>query len=166
MHENSSTESIQNRRRKSSITISKHLPRNPATISHLAEGADFNSLPFTNRNSTFHSSTFPPSTDQERHWDVNSSAGTDVRYTSSNTVQNENFDYFNSSQGLTFPAAQIFENSGCTSGAENPAMAFFTEADISQPCINNIEFMQHYPNLYFYNQLPANSQDLEDHPTI
>ncbi|GIX94289.1 hypothetical protein CEXT_345051 [Caerostris extrusa] len=77
-----------------------------------------------NRTSTFQSSTFRQSTDQERHWDVNSTAGTDVRYASSNTIQNENFDYFNSSQGLTFPAAAIFENSYCTSGVENPAMAF------------------------------------------
>ncbi|GIY71199.1 hypothetical protein CDAR_38311 [Caerostris darwini] len=136
----------------------------PATIWHSAEGADYNTLPFTNRTSTFQSSTFPQSTNQESHSDVNITSGTNVRYASSNTVQNENFDYFNSSQGLTFQAAQTFENSDCTSGAENPAMAYFTAADTSQlnpvqqPCTNNIELMQHDPNLSFYNQLPPNSQ--------
>ncbi|GIX83815.1 hypothetical protein CDAR_537731 [Caerostris darwini] len=115
----------------------------PAATSHSTEGADFNSLQFTNRTSTFQSSTFPPSTDQQRHWDVNSTAGTNVRYAWSNTIQNENFDYFNSSQGLTFPATQTFENSDYTSGAENPAMAFITEADtnelnpVEQPCTYN-----------------------------
>ncbi|GIY74215.1 hypothetical protein CDAR_426171 [Caerostris darwini] len=66
----------------------------PATISHSAEGTDFNSLALTNR-----TSTFPQIIDQESHWDVNSTASTAVRYASSNAVQNEHFDYFNSSQG-------------------------------------------------------------------
>ncbi|GIY39359.1 TD and POZ domain-containing protein 1 [Caerostris darwini] len=61
---------------------------NTAKISH---STDFNSLPFTNR-----TSTFPQSINQESHWDVNSTAGTDVRYVSSNKVH-ENFNYFNSS---------------------------------------------------------------------
>ncbi|GIY99187.1 hypothetical protein CEXT_5301 [Caerostris extrusa] len=145
--------------------ISKEIP---ATISNSAVGADFNSLAFINRTSTFQSSTFPQSTKQGSHWDVNSTAGTDVRYASSNTVQNESFDYFNSSQGLTFPAAQTFENSDYNFGAENPAMAFITEADTSQlnpveqPCKNNSVFMQHSPNVSFYNQLPPNSRLLED----
>ncbi|GIY62335.1 hypothetical protein CEXT_295951 [Caerostris extrusa] len=141
-------------------TLKKSLP---ATISHSAEGADLNSLAFTNRTSTFQSSTFPPSTDQECHWDVNSTAGTDVRYASSNAVQNENFNYFNSSQGLTFSAAQHFENSACTSGVENPAMPYFNAAytselnPVEQPCTNYSAWMQHYPDLSFYNQLPPNS---------
>ncbi|GIY10922.1 hypothetical protein CDAR_561741 [Caerostris darwini] len=103
----------------------------PATISHSAEGADVNSSAFMNRTTTLQSSTFPQSTDRERHWDVNSTAD-------------------------------------CTSGVENPAMAFFTEADtrllnpVQEPCINNIELMQHDPNLSFYNQLPSNSRGLED----
>ncbi|GIX98425.1 hypothetical protein CDAR_253971 [Caerostris darwini] len=46
----------------------------PATISHSAEGADFNTLALTNR-----TSTFSRSTDQERHWNVNSTAGTNAR---------------------------------------------------------------------------------------
>ncbi|GIY04895.1 hypothetical protein CDAR_54431 [Caerostris darwini] len=92
----------------------------PVTISHSAEGADFNTLALTNR-----TSTFPRSTDQERHWNVNSTAGTNARYVSRNTVQNENSDYINSSQLI--PPAQYFENSDCTSGAENPAMAFLPQ---------------------------------------
>ncbi|GIX94284.1 hypothetical protein CEXT_345021 [Caerostris extrusa] len=134
----------------------------PATISHSAEGADYNSLPFTNRTSTFQSSIFPQTINQERHWDVNNTAGTNVRYASSNTVQNENFDYLNSSQGLTFPAAQTFENSDCTSGAEIPAMAFITEADtnelnpVEQPCTYNSAWQQQNPDLSFYNKLPPN----------
>ncbi|GIY13569.1 hypothetical protein CEXT_646741 [Caerostris extrusa] len=72
-----------------------------------------------NRTSTFQSSTFPQSTTQERHWDVNSTATTDVRYALSNAVQNKNFDYFKSSRGSLIPAAQYFENSACTSGVEN-----------------------------------------------
>ncbi|GIY92528.1 hypothetical protein CEXT_494881 [Caerostris extrusa] len=35
-----------------------------------------------NRTSTFQSSPFPQNTDQESHWDVNNTAGTDVRYAS------------------------------------------------------------------------------------
>ncbi|GIY62657.1 hypothetical protein CDAR_46601, partial [Caerostris darwini] len=140
----------------------------PATIWHSAEGADYNTLPFTNRTSTFQSSTFPQSTDQESHLDVNSTSGTNVRYASSNAIQNENFDYFNSSEGLTFPAAQTFENSDCYSGAENPAMAFITEADTSQlnpveqPCTNNSVLMQPSPNLSFYIQLLPTFRGLED----
>ncbi|GIY92527.1 hypothetical protein CEXT_494871 [Caerostris extrusa] len=142
----------------------------PATISHSAEGADFNSSAFMNRTSTFQSSTFPQSANQERHWDVNSTAGTNVRYASSNTVQNENFDYFNSSQGIFFPATQNFENSDYTYGAENPAMAFSTAASTTtlnpfeQTCPNNSAWLQPDPNLSFYNQLPPNSQGLEDPP--
>ncbi|GIY11260.1 hypothetical protein CDAR_240831, partial [Caerostris darwini] len=127
----------------------------PATISHSAEGADFNSLASMNLTSNRQSSTSPPTTEEERHWDVNSTAGTDVRYASSNAIQNENFDYLHSSQGLTFPAAQTFENSDFTSGAENHAMTFFTEADTSQlnpaeqPCTNNSAWIQHNTNLSF-----------------
>ncbi|GIX94273.1 hypothetical protein CEXT_344981 [Caerostris extrusa] len=119
----------------------------PAIISHSVEGADFNSSAFMNR-----TSTFPPSTDQERHWDVNSTAGTNVRYASSNAIQMENFDYLHSSQGLTFPAAQTFENSDCTSGVKTLPMPFFNTAytnainPVEQPCPNNIELMQHDPN--------------------
>ncbi|GIY49830.1 hypothetical protein CDAR_226691 [Caerostris darwini] len=139
----------------------------PATISHSAEGADFNSWAFMNRTSTRQSSIFPQSINPENNWDVNSSAGTNVRYASSNTVQNENFDYFNSSQGILFPATQYFENSDCPSGVKNPAMAYFTAANTSelnpvqQQSINNIELMQHDLNLSFYNQLPPNTQSLE-----
>ncbi|GIY54063.1 hypothetical protein CEXT_306451, partial [Caerostris extrusa] len=95
----------------------------PATISHLAEGTDFNSMAFMKRTSTFQYSTFPQS-----HCDANRTADTNVRYASNNKIQNENFDYFNSSQGLTFPAAQTFESSDCTFGVENHAMAFSTAA--------------------------------------
>ncbi|GIX88646.1 hypothetical protein CEXT_274111 [Caerostris extrusa] len=59
----------------------------------------------------------------ERHWDVNSTAGTNVRYASSKAIQNESFHYFNSSQGSTFPAAQALKVLIALSGAENPAMA-------------------------------------------
>ncbi|GIY03791.1 hypothetical protein CDAR_79651 [Caerostris darwini] len=140
----------------------------PATIPHSAEGDDFNSSAFTNRTSTHQSSTFPQSINQESHWDVNSTAGTNVRYTSSNTAQNENFDYFDLSQGLLNPVTQYFENSGCTSGVENPTMAFSTTASTTtltpfeQTCPNNSAWMQHDPNWSFYNQLPPNSQGLED----
>ncbi|GIY86082.1 hypothetical protein CDAR_465051 [Caerostris darwini] len=140
----------------------------PATISHSAEGADFNSSAFMNQTSTFQSSIFPQSTEQERHWDVNSTAGKNARYASINAIQKENFDYLHSSQGLTFPATQSFENSDFTSGAENPAMTFFTVADTSQlnpaeqPCTNNIELMLQSNNLSFYNQFPSTSQGLED----
>ncbi|GIY31421.1 hypothetical protein CDAR_477271 [Caerostris darwini] len=140
----------------------------PATISHSSEGADFNSSQFMNRTSTFQSSTFPPITDQESYWDVNNIAGTNVRYASSNTVQNDNFDYFNSSQGLTFKAAQTFENFDCTSGVENPAMPFFNAAytselnSVEQTCTNNSAWMQPDPNLSFFNQLPPNSGGLKD----
>ncbi|GIY74219.1 hypothetical protein CDAR_426191 [Caerostris darwini] len=119
-----------------------------ATISH--------SSAFMNRTSTIQSSTFPQSTEQERHWEVNSTAGTNVRYASSNAIQNENFDYFNSSQGFFFPSSQTFENSDCISGAKNPSMAFSTAASTStlnpveQP--NNFVLMQHTPNISFYNQ--------------
>ncbi|GIY36245.1 hypothetical protein CDAR_577231 [Caerostris darwini] len=139
----------------------------PTTISHSAEGAEFNSLAFMNRTSTFQSYTFPQNTDQESHWDVNNTAGTDVRYASSNAVQNESVDYFNSSQGLFIPAVEHFENSDCTYGAENPAMAFSTAASTSalnpalQPCANNYALMQHSPNLSVYNQLPPTSQVLD-----
>ncbi|GIY25972.1 hypothetical protein CDAR_226641 [Caerostris darwini] len=115
----------------------------PATISHSAEGTHFNSMAFTNRTSLFQSSTFPQSINQESHWDANRTADTNVRYASTNKVQNENFDYFNSSQYTLFPATQHFENSDCTSGVENPAMAFFTAADssalkpVEQPCTNS-----------------------------
>ncbi|GIZ03731.1 hypothetical protein CEXT_113511, partial [Caerostris extrusa] len=135
----------------------------PATISHSTEGADFNSLAFTNRTSTLQSSTFSQSTDQERHWDVNSTASTDVRYASSNAVQNENFNYFNSSQSIFFPATQHFENSACTSGVENLKMPFFNAVytselnPVQQPRTNNSAFTQRYPNLSFYNQLPPDS---------
>ncbi|GIY99185.1 hypothetical protein CEXT_5281 [Caerostris extrusa] len=138
----------------------------PATISHSAEGADNNTLALTNQTSTFQSSTFPRSIIQERHWNVNSTASTDVRCVSSNTVQNENSDYFNSSQLI--PAAQHFENSDYTYGAENPAMAFSTAASTTtlkpfEPtCQNNSAWMQHSPNLSFYNQLPPTSQGIED----
>ncbi|GIY74525.1 hypothetical protein CDAR_545231, partial [Caerostris darwini] len=107
----------------------------PATTSHSVEGADFNSWAFMNRTSTLQSSTFHQSTDQERHWDVNTTAGTDVRYASSNAVHNENFDYFNSSQRLFNPATQHFENSDCTSGVEYPTMAYFTE--INYKCVKS-----------------------------
>ncbi|GIY30694.1 hypothetical protein CEXT_496081 [Caerostris extrusa] len=125
----------------------------PATISHSAEGADYNTLKFTNRTSTFQSSTFPQSTNQESHSDVNITSGTNVPYASSNAVQNENFDYFNSSQGLTFPAAQTFESSDCTFGVENHAMAFSTAASTTplnpfeQPSTNNSVLMQHHPKI-------------------
>ncbi|GIY69082.1 hypothetical protein CEXT_206871 [Caerostris extrusa] len=130
----------------------------PTTVSHSADGADYNTLPFTNRTSTFQSSTFPQSTNQESHSDVNITSGTNVRY----AIQNESFHYFNSSQGLTFPSAQTFENSDCNSGAENPAMAFITETDTSQlnpvepPFTYNSAWQQQDPNLSFYNQLPPN----------
>ncbi|GIY99184.1 hypothetical protein CEXT_5271 [Caerostris extrusa] len=139
--------------------------RNPCN--HFAFSGLFNSLAFMNRASTLQSSTFPQSINPESHWDVNSTAGTNVRYASSNTVQNENF---NSSQGVLFPATQYFENSDCTSGVKNPAMAYFTAANTSelnpvqQPSINNIELMQHDLNLSFYNQFPPNSRALEDPP--
>ncbi|GIY08541.1 hypothetical protein CDAR_545901, partial [Caerostris darwini] len=139
----------------------------PATISYSMEGADFNSLAFMNRTSTFQSSTFPQCINQQSHWDVNNTAGTDVRYASSNTVQSESVDYFNSSQGLFIPATQHFENSDCTYGAENPAMAFSTAASTSalnpvlRPCTNNYALMQHSPNLSIYNQLPPTSQVLD-----
>ncbi|GIX74959.1 hypothetical protein CDAR_125121 [Caerostris darwini] len=144
----------------------------PATISHSTEGVDFNSSAFMNRTSTFQSSTFPQSTEQERHWDVNNTAGTDVLYSSSNAVQIENFVYFNSSQGLTFPAAQCFENSDFTFGAKNPARAFSTAASTStlnpyeQTCPNNSVLMQHHPNLTFYNQLPPNCPGPSNDPTL
>ncbi|GIY22226.1 hypothetical protein CDAR_598551 [Caerostris darwini] len=140
----------------------------PATTSYSAEGVDFNSSAFMNRISTFQSSTFPQSTEQQRHWEVNSTAGTNVRYDSSNAIQNENFDYFNSSQGFFFPSSQTFENSDGTSGAENPSMAFSTAASTStlnpveQPCTNNFVLMQHSPSISFYNQLPPTSQGIED----
>ncbi|GIY39967.1 hypothetical protein CDAR_403551, partial [Caerostris darwini] len=102
-------------------------------------------------------------TDQERHWDVKSIAGTDVRYASRNaSVQKEKFDFFNSSQGIIFPATEYFANSDCTSGAENPAMAFSIATSTStlnpfeQTCPNISVLMQHHPNLSFYNQLPPN----------
>ncbi|GIX98424.1 hypothetical protein CDAR_253961 [Caerostris darwini] len=47
-------------------------------------------------------------------------------------------------------------------------MAYFTAAitselnPVQQPCANNIELMQHSPNLSFYSQLPPNFQDPED----
>ncbi|GIY53867.1 hypothetical protein CDAR_496261 [Caerostris darwini] len=134
----------------------------PATISHSAEGADFNSLALTNRTSTFQSSTFPQSTDQERHWYLNSTAGREVRYSSNNTIQNGNFDFFNSSQDLFIPATQHFENSVCNIGAENPSMAFSTAASTTtlnpfeQKCPNNSLLMQHHSNLTFYKKLPPN----------
>ncbi|GIY49828.1 hypothetical protein CDAR_226671 [Caerostris darwini] len=140
----------------------------PATTSHSAEGVDFNSSAFMNRISTFQSSTFPQSTEQQRHWEVNSTAGTNVRYASSNAIQNENFDYLNSSQGFFFPSAQTFENSDCTAGAENPSMTFSTAAStntlnpVEQPCTNNFVRMQHSPNISFYIQLPPTSQGLKD----
>ncbi|GIY07612.1 hypothetical protein CDAR_279201, partial [Caerostris darwini] len=136
----------------------------PATISHSAKGAEFHSLAFMNRTSTFQSSTFPPSTDQERHWDVNSTAGTDVRYASSSAVQNENFNYFNSSQGSLISAAQYFENFACSSGVKNLKIPFFNSVytselnPVQRPCTNNSALMQCYPNLSFYNQLPPNSR--------
>ncbi|GIY99016.1 hypothetical protein CEXT_716411 [Caerostris extrusa] len=135
----------------------------PATISHSAEGADFNSLAFMNRTSTFQSSTFPQSANQERHWDVNNTAGTDVRYASNNAVQNENFNYFNSSQGSLISVAQNFENSACTSGVENLKMPLFNAVytselnPVQQPRTNNSALMQRYRNLSFHNQLPPNS---------
>ncbi|GIY52378.1 hypothetical protein CDAR_269051, partial [Caerostris darwini] len=135
----------------------------PATISHSAEGADYNSSQFTNRTSTLQSSTFPQSTDQERHWDVNSTASTDVRNASNNAVQNENFNYFNSSRGSLISAAEYFQNSACTSGVENLKMPFFNAAYTSElnpvevPWTNNSALMQRYPNLSFHNQLPPNS---------
>ncbi|GIX94276.1 hypothetical protein CEXT_344991 [Caerostris extrusa] len=144
-------------------SINAKYHRNPLT-----ERADFNSSAFVNRTSTLKSSNFYQSIDQERHWDVNSTAGTDVRYASNNAVQNENSDYFNSSQGVLFPATQHFENSDRTSGVENLAMAFFTEADtnalnpVEQLSTNNSAWVQYDPNLSFYNQLPPNSQGLED----
>ncbi|GIX80899.1 hypothetical protein CEXT_389261 [Caerostris extrusa] len=94
---------------------------NTATISYSAEGTDFNSLAFKNRNSAF-----PQSINQQIHWDVNNTAGTYVWYVSSNKVQNENFDYFNSSQGLQIPASQYVENSNSTSIVECPAIVFLT----------------------------------------
>ncbi|GIX89942.1 hypothetical protein CEXT_143661 [Caerostris extrusa] len=135
----------------------------PATISHSAEGADFNTSQFMDQTSTFQSSTFPQSTDQERHWDVNSTAATDVWYALSNAVQNKNFDYFKSSRGSLIPAAQHFENSACTSGVENLPMPFFNAAYTSElnpvevPWTNSSALMQPYPNLSFHNQLPSNS---------
>ncbi|GIY39357.1 hypothetical protein CDAR_466581 [Caerostris darwini] len=134
----------------------------PARTSHSAEGADFYSGALTNRTSTCQSSTFPQSMYQESHWDVNSTADTNDRYATSNKEQNENFDDFNSSQSTLIPATQHFENSDCTSGIKNPAMPFFGASytsvlnPVEQPCTNNSAFMQHYPNLSFYNQLPPN----------
>ncbi|GIY42562.1 hypothetical protein CDAR_578871 [Caerostris darwini] len=58
-----------------------------ATISHSAEGTDFNSSAFMNRTSTFQSSTFPQSVNQGSHWDVNSTAGTNVRYASTDRMK-------------------------------------------------------------------------------
>ncbi|GIY40210.1 hypothetical protein CDAR_536811 [Caerostris darwini] len=132
----------------------------PARISHSAEEVDFNSSQFVNRTSTFQSSTFLQSTDQGRHWDVTSSAGTDVRYASSNAAQNENFNYFKSSQGSLISVAQYFENSASTSGVENLKMPFFNVAytselnPVEEGWTNSSALMQRYSNLSFYNQLP------------
>ncbi|GIZ03741.1 hypothetical protein CEXT_113591 [Caerostris extrusa] len=54
-------------------------------------------------------STFPQSIDQESHWDGNSTAGTDVRYVSSNKAH-ENFDYFNSSKRSNALMREKFNN--------------------------------------------------------
>ncbi|GIY70974.1 hypothetical protein CDAR_532501 [Caerostris darwini] len=135
----------------------------PATISHSAVGAEFNSSQFMNRTTTFQFSTFPQIADKKRHWDVNSTTSTGVRHASRNAVQNKNFDYFSSSQSSLISAAQYFQNSACTSGVENLKMPFFNAAYTSElnpvevPWTNNIELMQRYPNLSFYNQLPPNS---------
>ncbi|GIY49829.1 speckle-type POZ protein [Caerostris darwini] len=144
----------------------------PATISHSAEGADINSLSFTNLTSTLQSSTFPQSINQESHWDVNSTAGTDVRYASSNTVQNESIDYFNTSQGLQIPATQYIENSNSTSIVECSAIVFFTTVYTSalnpvlHPCTSSSVLIQHCPNLPSYNQLPQNSPGPSNHLTM
>ncbi|GIY70976.1 hypothetical protein CDAR_532511 [Caerostris darwini] len=135
----------------------------PATISHSAVGAEFNSSQFMNRTTTFQFSTFPQIADKKRHWDVNSTTSTDVRHASRNAVQNKNFDYFSSSQSSLISAAQYFQNSACTSGVENLKMPFFNAAYTSE--LNPVEvtwtnisaLMQRYPNLSFYNQLPPNS---------
>ncbi|GIY13568.1 hypothetical protein CEXT_646742 [Caerostris extrusa] len=167
LHENASTESIRliESSRKCSITISETSSRNSLQQFRI-QRKELTSILWHLRIER-QSSTFPRSIIQERHCDVNSTAGTNFRYVSSNTVQNENSDYFNSSQ-LIFPAAQYFENSDYTYGAENPAMTFSTVASTTtlnpfeQTCPNNSAWMQHDPNLSFYNQLPRNSRGLED----
>ncbi|GIY62334.1 hypothetical protein CEXT_295941 [Caerostris extrusa] len=53
----------------------------------------------------------------------------------------------------SFPAAQHFENSDCTSGVKTLLMPFFNTAytnainPVEQPRPNHIELMQHDPNL-------------------
>ncbi|GIY99186.1 hypothetical protein CEXT_5291 [Caerostris extrusa] len=71
-----------------------------------------------------------------------------------------------------FRLLKHFENSDCASGIEDPAMAFFTAADtralktVEQPCTNNSVFMQHCPNLSFYNKLPPNCPRHSNYLTI